>query len=214
MNRLRLTLGLVATNVLLGAVLAWVSAPAQWPSRLAPYSLTPLRSTPDLSATIAVRAEATLVGLKTAPLFYRSRALVVVNDPTQLAASRPQFILVVSIQEPRGTRVAYLRPTTSGDTVRVRVGDDLGGWTVTAIDLTRVVAERGGQQVEIVAATHLLSPGLVRVANPSPSVTTAGYRTLRASNTAIPVRAKTATEAREARTYRPPPAAAIRLPSN
>jgi hypothetical protein len=89
--------------------------------------------------------------------------------------------------------------------VRVRVGDDLGGWVIKTIELRRVVAARSGETTEILPAPRPASVGLTRVSTTAVAAIPSGSRVL-AGRGVSPTQVSGATRLlREARTYRAPP---------
>lgn len=202
------------TTVVLMTAVAGLSASAAlalwWPMRAPPAPSVPASPTgavapSPLPAPADVMTPASLAGLTASPIFYRSRAFVPVEDPEEIAASRPSYVLAAAMTLPKGRSVAYLRKPGEPTTVRVAVGDDLGGWTVRSIDVRRVVATRGTATAEFVPAIGAASTGLVRVAAgsappPAPGARVLGARGLLASN-----QGGRAVGREDARTYRPPP---------
>jgi general secretion pathway protein N len=86
--------------------------------------------------------------LESRPLFHPSRRPP--NETADVAAepSRPPLRIVGTMLFP-GRPAVGLLTRDGGDTLRVRLGDDVDGWVVREIAARRVVLARGDEQVEI-----------------------------------------------------------------
>ncbi len=164
---------------------SWISVAfiREWPSDIearvktrVPVEVPLLVPTAEQTAT-----RVDLGRLRESPVFYASRRSVVEEDTTELLASQPHYVLAAAMVVPKRVSVAYLqRAEGDANPVRVQEGDDLAGWTISRIEVRRVVATRGSLSVEIVPILHPTGQGLVRRAtNGLPS--TAGVRTLGAT---------------------------------
>ena len=194
-------IALIGVNIALAAaagLVAWV--PAHYEARLETL-IRPIPM-PNSPPTIPPATAANVQAMRNAPMFYQARAIVVVEDPALIMATRPDYILAAAMILPQGHSTAYLKPPEPGTTaIRVRIGDDLGGWTVSVIEPRRVVAVRKALSVEIVPLAKPDAQGLTRVAM-TPLPRSGGIRTLGATGN----RPTTLGDVpREARLYRPPP---------
>ena len=146
-------IALIGVNIALAAaagLVAWV--PAHYEARLETL-IRPIPM-PNSPPTIPPATAANVQAMRNAPMFYQARAIVVVEDPALIMATRPDYILAAAMILPQGHSTAYLKPPEPGTTaIRVRIGDDLGGWTVSVIEPRRVVAVRKALSVEIVPDT-------------------------------------------------------------
>ncbi len=194
-------IALMAANVAIATaagLIAWV--PGHHESRL--EKLVRSIPMPNIPPASPPATAANLQAMRNSPMFYQARAIVVVEDPAVIMATRPDYILAAAMILPQGHSVAYLKPPGAGTTaIRVRIGDDLGGWTVSAIEPRRVVAVRKALSVELVPVAKPEAQGLTRVAL-TPPPRTEGIRMLGATGN----RPTTLGDVpREARLYRPPP---------
>jgi type II secretory pathway component PulC len=80
-------------------------------------------------------------------LFYTTRRYYVMSAAT-VQIPRPDYRVSGTVMRAGGA-VAFVVPNGSGATRRISIGDDLNGWTVRAIDSTRVVLRNGEAECEI-----------------------------------------------------------------
>jgi len=198
------TAALIAIN----ATVAAIAAVVKWAP---PHPEATLKALQKPEPSVVIPAEfkegppITVAALRTSPVFYRSRELIEVEDPAQVLASRPNYVLSAAMLLPRGKHIAYLKaPGPGSDTIRVQEGDSLQGWRIRTIELQRVVVARNDLTVEILPITKTTAQGLVRVTSVAAAPTFAGVRLLSATGSAGP-RVNAPVVHREARLFQPPP---------
>jgi hypothetical protein len=106
---------------------------------------------------------------------------------------------------PNQPSAAVLVNLQSGVRTKVHVGDQIEGWTVSAVESRRVVLELGARREEITNASGAISSGMTAVSSSVavPAVNT-GVRVLSEGNTR-PGTAAAAPIDGASRLYQPPP---------
>jgi hypothetical protein len=87
--------------------------------------------------------------LEARPLFNPSRRLP--SDVVAAVATEPArpSLRIVGTMRPSGRPAVGLLARDNGETLRVRLGDDVDGWVVHEITARTVVFTRGGEQFEV-----------------------------------------------------------------
>ncbi len=86
------------------------------------------------------------------PLFTSSRRPRLPSGQRQQRVAGLAGYVLAGVVIAGDTRIAMLRSRTGAGNLRVRTGDKVAGWTVTAIDSRSVTVIRDGEQRRIVAA--------------------------------------------------------------
>ncbi len=86
------------------------------------------------------------------PLFTASRRPRLPSGQRQQQVAGLAGYVLAGVVIAGDTRIAMLRSRTGAGNLRVRAGDKVAGWTVTAIDSRSVTVTRDGEQRRIVAA--------------------------------------------------------------
>jgi hypothetical protein len=137
---------LIASQLLLG-----VSIVAQLWSGTDPAELLADRELQTLSVnedwSSPERATDTGV-LESRPLFHPSRRPPSEAAQVEVAPPRPSLRIVGTMLLP-GRPAVGLLARDGGETLRVRVGDDVDGWVVREIATRKVLLERGEEQLEV-----------------------------------------------------------------
>ena len=195
------TLVLIGINGVLWLAVAlvrlWPISPNEHVRAMTPTEVPLLPPVSDAPVT-----EVALAGLRDSPVFYQSRRWLVEEDPAELLATQPKYVLAATLVLPRKKSIAYLRAVDGpATTVRVQEGDNLAGWTVKTVDVHRVVVTRGSLAVDILPVAKPESAGLIRW-TPGTGPASGGVRVLAATGRAGNSRAN---PPRESRVFRPPP---------
>lgn len=197
-----LTVALVALNMMLGGWWAhrlWrgtesATLLATRPARIAVSALLEKLSGTDTSQVAVIQDRA---------LFYPTRQFYVPPAPGITSSPKPDYRLLGTILTTGRPAVALLQPTGSAVTKRVRPGDDLEGWTVLAVERTRVRLRHDADQYEIEGATANLR-GSIAAPTAHIADVTSGVG-LHALNKTLPLADGQPTGDPGARLYRPPP---------
>jgi len=201
--RHRLTIALVVLNVVLAAAIGnrlWrgtqtallIATPAT--HRAVPTLI------PDSPATAVWQGTV----IQDRALFYASRRFYKPPALAQAMLPRPDYRLLGTVSAPGRPPVALLQPMGPGATRHVKAGDELDGWTVHAVEHTRVILQQNGQQYEIASALGSGGAMLVApIARPMPALVAGGVHVLGTPSLA-PASGPVAVETRP-RLYRPPP---------
>jgi hypothetical protein len=189
-----LTCGLL---VLFAVIWRWGQERVHAPEHLAARHLAP----PDLSVLNAGGAPTLdVAAIRDNAVFYAHRVFFKAPPPGQ-SVPAPDYDFAGSIGLPQGKRVAFVKRKSDKTNRTLHVGDDLDGWRVEAIEVTRVVIEHEEQRVELKAGTAAVDTGIVRGAV-TPFVAQSGIRTMGGGTAAAhPPQAVS----HAARTYQPPP---------
>ena len=102
-------IALIGVNIALAAaagLVAWV--PAHYEARLETL-IRPIPM-PNSPPTIPPATAANVQAMRNAPMFYQARAIVVVEDPALIMATRPDYILAAAMILPQGHSTAYATP--------------------------------------------------------------------------------------------------------
>jgi hypothetical protein len=185
--------------------LAWHGTEATQLLQTAPKALAPLELDIDPG-----RPRVELGALQEEPLLYANRRFYAPPPPGAVptAPPRPDYKLVGTFVIPSKPTVALLSGP-GGLARKVKPGDDLEGWSVTAVEGGRVILRYQSETIEITNSAKAGGPGmqmapLSRTAQSSPS---GGIRTLGMMGPGTPPGAPASypTSNQSARLYRPPP---------
>lgn len=142
-----LTLGLLAINVLLIALVLWRLSSGNHTARiLAAPSQTVSLSTPSWTAHAP---PSNLAAIADQPLFHASRRFVVATAAQAAMPAVPDCRLVGTFMRPRQPGVALLSCPAGGESKKVRPGDELNGWRVKTVEVRRLVLQFGAHEIEI-----------------------------------------------------------------
>jgi hypothetical protein len=167
------------------------------PERLAARSLAPL----DLSVLTATpQSNIDVATIRDNAVFHTQRTFYQ-PPPASQAIAAPEYDFAGSMSLPQGTRVAYVKKKSDRSSRTVHVGDDLDGWRVEVIDVSRVVIMRDSQRLEIKSTTVALNSGLVHGAV-APHAPQSGIHVLGGQG---PVPLPSPAQVSVARTFVPPP---------
>jgi hypothetical protein len=134
-------------------------------------------------------------------VFHNRRSFYQAPAPSQ-AVPAPDYDFAGTMELPQGKRVPFVKKQSDHSNRTLHVGDDLDGWRVESIEITRVVVTHDEQRYELKAAVVNPAPGLVR-GSAVPRVAQVNLHVLGAqgSSNARPPHGA----ADSVRTYRPPP---------
>lgn len=155
-----LVLGLVAGGILLALVALILGG-----TRAAELLATPAKAAAALEIDLAnAPSPPDLGAIQSQPLMYATRTYFQAPTPSgePVAPPLPDYRLAGVFIVPNKTAVALL-DSGAGATRRVRMGEDLDGWKVQAIEARRVVLQWNEQQKVIGAQPAALNAGLRRV---------------------------------------------------
>jgi hypothetical protein len=194
----------VLLSILSGGLLALLVLTWHWgqkrvhePERLAVRNLASL----DLSVlTSAPQSNIDVAAIRDNAVFHTQRTFYQPPPPSQTIAA-PEYDFAGSMSLPQGKRVAYVKKKSDRSSRTVHVGDDLDGWQVELIDVSRVVVVRDSQRMEIKSAAVALDSGLVHGAA-NPHIAQSGMRVL--GQGPVPLSPSPA-QVSVARTFVPPP---------
>ena len=203
------TLAFILANASLLAALAWVviardDGPAP---RQGAQTVTVTATIPDdFSAAIDLSA------MSEHPIFHKSRQFVRPPDPgaPDLRPPPPTYQFAGAMILPGKLPVAYLTHVQSGQSLKVRVGEIVEGWTVSAIEPRREALEFAGETISI-GAPQQQTIGIVAVAPRSAASESApqSIRMLTAPGQSPAALGQPAVVApppeQKPRTYQPPP---------
>ena len=208
MNVPRRTLALAAANALLVAALGW--------RILGPPLMPDLRvHTPEVPIEFADVFDRPMRTVDTAslsaqPVFHKTRQFVQPPDPNarSLRPPPPGYLFAGAMLLPDRPPVAYLKHAQSGQSLKVKVGEVLEGWTVSAID-AHSVALRFAEEVINIGGGEKVTGGIVAVApRAASSMPAGGVRVLTAPSggggRSIALTAPSTPQGKP-RTYQPPP---------
>ena len=103
--------------------------------------------------------------IQSAALFYESRSFYV-PPAAPVLQTRPDYRLSATLTIPGQPPFAMLVQNQSGAKIKVRVGDDLEGWTVDAIQARAVLLRHEQQQLEIRSSQR--EPGMQPLSSTRP----------------------------------------------
>jgi hypothetical protein len=187
-----------ALLVLLVLIWHWGQNRVHEPQHLADRNLAPL----DLSVLTATpQTNIDVAAIRDNAVFHTQRTFY--QPPPAQAIAAPEYEFAGSMSLPQGRRVAYVKKKSDQSSRTVHAGDDLDGWRVELIDVSRVVIVRDSQRLEIKSSTAALDSGLVHGAV-APHVAESGVRVIGQGQGPVPLRPSPA-QVSVARTFVPPP---------
>jgi type II secretory pathway component PulC len=210
LSRLRpITVGLLALNVGLAATLialAWNG------TRTDKLLATPARDVKVVLGAIDLPTPSIdVASIQDAALFHASRRFYVAPPPSTVpvAPPRPDYRLAGTFVVPNKPTVAWLMSNATQQSLRVKVGESVGGWTVQGIEKGRVVLQYENETMQIGDPARPASGGLNVVPMKRTTIATAtGVKVLGNSgttNSSSPSIAPSVPVSGDARLYRPPP---------
>ena len=154
---------------------------------------------------LSVPASVDVGSLQSQAIFYKSRSFYVAPVAPIVEQPVPPVRLAGSMAIPNQPSAAVLLNLQSGVRTKVHVGDQIEGWTVSAVESRRVILELGARREEITNASGTTSSGMTAVSSSVavPAVNT-GVRVLSEGNTR-PGTAAAAPIDSASRLYQPPP---------
>lgn len=159
------TLLLVLINGCLAAVLGWRLFEGSQRTTLTVIEA----AEPDVSfGAIDVPVAAVFDSIQARAIFHKSRSFYVAPPPQADVLPPPEYRLVGSMSIP-GQQSAVLMHQSGGTRTRVSIGDVIAGWTVAAIEPTRVTMQSGERSVEITSAAHTQGGGVTIVGASAPT---------------------------------------------
>lgn len=156
----------------------------------------------DLSASMPLDVQS----LQTQAIFYRSRSFYIAPVAPVVEQPVPAVRLAGSMAIPNQSPAAVLVNLQSGARTKVHVGDQIEGWTVSAIEPRRVVLELGARREEITNVSGAASSGMTTVSAPvaAPTAST-GIKVLSGGSAGPGTVPAPVPVSGAPRLYRPPP---------
>lgn len=159
-------------------------------------------SPPDLKALQATRLQnIDIVAIRDQAVFH-SRRLFYQPPPPSRVIPTPDYDLAGTMGLPQGRRVAFVKKKSDQSSRTLHVGDDLEGWHVQLIELTRVVMVRDAERCELKSGNGQSGVGLIRGA-PIARVVNSATRVLDGRGAARSA-ASIPSASDQARIYQPP----------
>jgi hypothetical protein len=159
-----LTFALITVNVLL---LFLIGQRALQGTRAAALIATPAETfkAPRTHVALPEIAHVDLTVLQSRALFHASRSFFVPPPPPPMpiAPPRPDYRFAGLFVIPNKPPLAMLSQNTTGVSRKVKVGDELEGWRVQAIESQRIVLQFAQETFEITRNAKVSSGGLQRV---------------------------------------------------
>lgn len=196
-------IGLIGLLLLASTAIASVVL-ALTPSATDRLLATPAGRVPYQSPVLVARAapvDAKLI--QSASLFHPARQYFE-PPPVTTAPPRPDYMVAGVLAAPGGKAVAILSQRATQATRRVKAGEDLDGWTVAAIERSRVTLRFEQEQFDLLGATASAQTGLARRPLQRGAPGAAGGVRVLGSASSVGGGAPTEPPA-QARLYRPPP---------
>jgi hypothetical protein len=210
LSRLRpITAGLLVLNLVLAATLA---ALAWNGTRTDELLATPARDVPVAVGSIDLPPPgADVASIQDAALFHASRRFYVAPPPSSVpvAPPRPDYRLAGTFVVPNKPTAAWLMSNSTQQSLRVKVGESVGGWNVQGIEKGRVLLQYENETVQIGDSGRPVSGGLNVVPMKRTTIATAtGVKVLGNPGATVPgsqIEQGAPPVSGEARLYRPPP---------
>lgn len=134
-----------------------------------------LLAMPDMSALNgAPGADINMAAIRDQAVFHNRRSFY---QPPSLAIPPPDYELAGTMDLRDGKRIAFVKKRADQSSRTLHVGDDLEGWRVQSIEVTKVLATRDDQHIEVTGKAVTTSSGLIP-GGQSTSVAHSGIRTL------------------------------------
>lgn len=142
-------------------------------------------------------------------VFYATREYYVAPDPAMVVPlpSKPNYILMGTLQAPGKPRTAMLVQAETRHSVKVSEGDEIEGWRVKTVEGARVVLQLDNEWFEIARQGFQKNPGLLSkpLSRGQASDSGNGVRALNSTSNSLVNESGANTLSGQSRLYAPPP---------